>query len=439
MLRRVKRYILLTGLSALLAALLTGCGFSDASVEELFTLPRMAEEYTGLTKELDDLIAQGYEYASPTGGRNIQSVQMVDLDGDGQQEALAFFRMSSDEKPLKIFVFRLEDGTYTRFCTIESSGSAIDSVYYQDFNGDGRRELIVGWRISAEVQTVAVYTVAREPVVLMSSGYSRFTMQDLNSDGIPSLLVLRTDGNSQSVAEFYGWQDEQMGVAYRCVLSSSMASLNRGSMVSGRVDADTPALFITGVDEQGMAVTDILVFRSELGLVNLALTGSSTGVSNAVFAYRQLSPQDIDGDGSIEIPDPDPSWSGEQTDGLVRWMRCSGDGELSVAAETYPSLSCGWYLNIPESWWDWNVEAVTGSISNENQLNLNINGDPVLSIYTITGENRENRGRLGKRIVLRRQTATVYAGELYDAGAYYGMDEDLLRRSFSLIVGTWSN
>ena len=85
------------------------------------------------------------------------------------------------------------------------------------------------------------------------------------------------------------------------------------------------------------------------------------------------------------------------------------------------------------------MEAVTGSISNENQLNLNINGDPVLSIYTITGENRENRGRLGKRIVLRRQTATVYAGELYDAGTYYGMDEDLLRRSFSLIVGTWSN
>ena len=207
MLRRVKRYILLTGLSALLAALLTGCGFSDASVEELFTLPRMAEEYTGLTKELDDLIAQGYEYASPTGGRNIQSVQMVDLDGDGQQEALAFFRMSSDEKPLKIFVFRLEDGTYTRFCTIESSGSAIDSVYYQDLNGDGRRELIVGWRISTEVQTVAVYTVEREPVVLMSSGYNRFTMQDLNGDSIPSLLVLRTDGNSRSVAEFYGWQD----------------------------------------------------------------------------------------------------------------------------------------------------------------------------------------------------------------------------------------
>ena len=63
----------------------------------------------------------------------------------------------------------------------------------------------------------------------------------------------------------------------------------------------------------------------------------------------------------------------------------------------------------------------------------------VLSLYTITGENRENRGRMGKRVLLRRQTATICAGELNDAAAYYGMDEDLLRRSFSLIVGSWSN
>lgn len=104
--RRLKRYICLVGLLALLAAALTGCGFSDDSVEELFTLPRMAEEYTGLTQELEALITQGYEYASPTGGRNIQSVQMADLDGDGQQEALAFFRMSSDEKPLKYLYLR---------------------------------------------------------------------------------------------------------------------------------------------------------------------------------------------------------------------------------------------------------------------------------------------------------------------------------------------
>ena len=436
--RAVKKCILLlAGLA--LAAVLSGCTVFDSSVEQLFTLPRMAPEYTGLSQQLDSLISQGYEYASPSGGRNIQSVQMVDLEDDGRQEALVFLRRSADEKPLKIMVYRLDgDDSYSLLCTIESSGTAVDSVYYQDLNGDGRRELIVGWRISADVQTLAAYSIEPEPVALMSCGYSRFSIQDLNGDGAPSLLVIRADGELGPVAEFYGWQEEQMGVSYRCRLSSSMTALNRGSVVTGMADRDTPAVFITGVDTTSMAVTDILIYRPEAGLVNVALDKTS-GVSAAVYPYRQLAPQDIDGDGVTEIPCPLGDSAAEQTDGLVSWMSWQSDGRFQQTAKTYHSLSSGWYFTIPASWWSWEVDAVTGGIQNESQMTLRINGDSVLTIYTITGENRDNRSRMGSRIVLRRQATTVYAGEVYEIAPYYGMDEELLRRSFSLILGTWNN
>ena len=436
--RAVKKCILLlAGLA--LAAVLSGCTVFDSSVEQLFTLPRMAPEYTGLSQQLDSLISQGYEYASPSGGRNIQSVQMVDLEDDGRQEALVFLRRSADEKPLKIMVYRLDgDDSYSLLCTIESSGTAVDSVYYQDLNGDGRQELIVGWRISADVQTLAAYSIEPEPVALMSCGYSRFSIQDLNGDGAPSLLVIRADGELGPVAEFYGWQEEQMGVSYRCRLSSSMTALNRGSVVTGMADRDTPAVFITGVDTTSMAVTDILIYRPEAGLVNVALDKTS-GVSAAVYPYRQLAPQDIDGDGVTEIPCPLGDSAAEQTDGLVSWMSWQSDGRFQQTAKTYHSLSSGWYFTIPTSWWSWEVDAVTGGIQNESQMTLRINGDSVLTIYTITGENRDNRSRMGSRIVLRRQATTVYAGEIYEIAPYYGMDEDLLRRSFSLILGTWNN
>ena len=436
--RAVKKCILLlAGLA--LAAVLSGCTVFDSSVEQLFTLPRMAPEYTGLSQQLDSLISQGYEYASPSGGRNIQSVQMMDLEDDGRQEALVFLRRSADEKPLKIMVYRLDgDDSYSLLCTIESSGTAVDSVYYQDLNGDGRQELIVGWRISADVQTLAAYSIEPEPVALMSCGYSRFSIQDLNGDGAPSLLVIRADGELGPVAEFYGWQEEQMGVSYRCRLSSSMTALNRGSVVTGMADRDTPAVFITGVDTTSMAVTDILIYRPEAGLVNVALDKTS-GVSAAVYPYRQLAPQDIDGDGVTEIPCPLGDSAAEQTDGLVSWMSWQSDGRFQQTAKTYHSLSSGWYFTIPTSWWSWEVDAVTGGIQNESQMTLRINGDSVLTIYTITGENRDNRSRMGSRIVLRRQATTVYAGEVYEIAPYYGMDEDLLRRSFSLILGTWNN
>ncbi len=436
--RRLQTCLLLPAL-LVLAALLSGCTVFDSSVEQLFTLPRMAPEYTGLSQQLDSLIAQGYEYAPPSGGRNIQSVQMVDLEDDGRQEALVFLRRTADERPLKILVFRLDTtDSYRLYCTVESSGAAVDSVYYQDLNGDGRRELIVGWRISADVQTLAAYSIEPEPVALMSCGYSRFSIQDLNSDGVPSLLVLRTDGELGPVAEFYGWQDEQMSVSYRCRLSSSMTALNRGSIVTGMVAKDTPAVFITGVDATSMAVTDILIYRQEAGLVNVAMDKSS-GVSAAVYPFRQLSPQDIDGDGLIELPCPLGNGSAEQTDGLVSWMSWRSDGRFEQSVKTYHSLSAGWYFTIPQSWWDWDVDAVTTGIQNESQMTLRINGDDVLSIYTITGENRESRSRMDHRLVLRRQAATVYAGEVCELAPYYGMDEDLLRRSFSLILGSWNN
>ena len=104
---RVKKIVRKVGLlcsALLLALLLTGC--VGTSVEELMTLPQLPMQYTGLSKQIDELIKNGYEYAAPLTGRNIQSVQMIDINGDGIDEVLAFFRLPSDEKQLKIFVFR---------------------------------------------------------------------------------------------------------------------------------------------------------------------------------------------------------------------------------------------------------------------------------------------------------------------------------------------
>ena len=90
------------GLLLLLSA--SGCGFSF-SPTDLYSLPQLPEEYTELNSSLNQLLESGAEYAAPVSGSNIQPVQLEDLDGDGEEEALAFFRNSADEKPLKIYIW----------------------------------------------------------------------------------------------------------------------------------------------------------------------------------------------------------------------------------------------------------------------------------------------------------------------------------------------
>lgn len=434
-----KCILLLAGLA--LAAVLSGCTFFDSSVERLFTLPRMAEEYTGLSQQIDSLIDQGYEYASPSGGRNIQSVQMVDLEDDGIQEALVFLRRSSDEKPLKIMVFRLEGDTYRCFCTIESSGSAVDSVYYQDLNGDGCREIIVGWRISADVQTVAVYVPQPEPYVLLQSGYTRFTVTDLDGDGVKSLLLFRSDNDGQPVAGLYVRKDDVISASYSSVLSCTMAELSRGSIVAGRLSDGTPAVFATGVNSQGMAMTDVLIWQENGGLTNV-VQDRFTGLTSAVYPYMQLAPQDIDGDGCIEIPAPEQPAKADTANtaaakGLVKWISYDKDGDSASLTVTYHDLAAGWYFRLPDGWSGGITYTTADNGAYENQVVLLCSGQPVVALYTLTGDNREKRAMMGGRIALRRQNGVTYAGELLDGAASCRLDEETLRQCFNLIVARW--
>lgn len=430
-----KRGIMLC-LMTLLALLSAGC-VSSSTVEDLFTLPQPPIEYTGLLQITEQLIADGYEYASPTGGQNIQSMQMEDLDGDGKPEAIAFFRRPNDEKPLKIMVFSEQDEVYSLLCTIESSGTAVDRIDYEDMNDDGQLDLVVGWKISTDVQTVAIYSVGAEPTLLVKSSYTRYSIQDMDGNGIPSLLVFRANSDGISMAEFYGWRNDTMELAYRCSLSSTMAELNSGSIVHGKTENGNLAVYVTGINDQGMAVTDILVSQDNGTLTNAALSGV-TGRSNVVFPYRQLNPQDINGDGRIEIPAPVLENDADmKNDGVVHWMSYNSNGKEKCVATTYHCLTSGWYFHIPETWEGHLTTSVTESGLNENRVVMQLDGDPVLAIYTITGENRENKALRGNRVVLKRQMVTIYAGELLEGAATWGVDEEFLRNEFNLIVKSW--
>ena len=417
--------------------LLCGCEFRN-NVEDLFALPEMPEEFTGLNQLLGELQAEGYVHAAPTAGQNLQSVHMVDLNGDRNVEAVAFFRKDSDEKPMKIFVYEAVKGSYELLCSVESSGSSIDSVRYEDLNGDGQLELVVGWKMAADVQTLAVYNIGREALPLMSSVYNRYTIEDINQDGFPELFVIRGDSNSAPMAEVYMWQTNILALAQRCALSSTMVELGRGSIVNGKTAEGQRAVFITGVTEQNMAVTDILVWQSDFlsgGSVVNAAAVEETGRSSLVLPYRQLRPVDINNDGVTEVPAPD-SYA-PHGDTLAVWLHCSAAGHSYEVAQTYHSLSNGWYFMIPHYWWDRVMVTAQETMLGENQVVLFVDGTATPEIYTLTGENREARAVTGERFLVRRQTGVVYAAELLEGADLHGIDVETLRSNFSMTENEW--
>ena len=240
------------GLVTLCMALsLAGCAAPKLTLdpEELYALPELPERYTALNKQLSDIQESGAEYAAPVSGSNIQPVQMMDLDGDGREEALAFFRQSDGEKPLKIYIFAADGDSYRQVAVIEGSGLAIYSVAYSDMNGDGKMEIIVGWRVSMELQALTVYTLEKDGIrELARSDYVKYAVADLDGDGQRELTVLRADETGAGTADCYLWKNGTLTLGSSIRVSMTMAELSQqGRITVGVLRSSTPALFVTGV------------------------------------------------------------------------------------------------------------------------------------------------------------------------------------------------
>ena len=135
--------------------ILTGC--SMTTVEQMYRLPKRSDAYNDLQIVIENAMS-GLEYCAPLTGENQQTVQMADLNGDGQQEYILFAKGTQD-KPLHIIVFSKVEESFVNTCSMECNGSAFDQVEYVDMNGDGGMEIVVGRQLSDQViRSVCVYT-----------------------------------------------------------------------------------------------------------------------------------------------------------------------------------------------------------------------------------------------------------------------------------------
>lgn len=444
--------LLLAVLAAAVPLLLSGCMLS-ASAEDLYALPQLPREYESLSAQLSAILASGAEYAPPQTGANLPPVQLADLNGDGVDEALAFFRVSGDERPLKICIFRrAERNTYEQAAVIEGSGTSIHSFLYRDMDGDGVQELIVSWSVSAEVQAMSVYTLSGlQPSQVMTTPYARYEVVDMDGDDDLELVVLRSDDAESgfSQAAYYDWDKDgalqQVSAARLSTPIAAVQWVQSGALLSGEA-----AVFVTGraaSEDVVQAVTDILVWKPP-ELTNIVLS-SDTGVSTQIARAMNLQPADIDTDGAMEVPVPAalPADGEGELYWKIYWYGYSADGESQPRALTYHNTADDWYLILPGGWdgrftvRQTNVSATLHATTFWSTRGRTAS-EELFTIYTFTGTDREAQAARSGRTMLRRRTGpdTVYAiayAEDYDQWRY-AVPHETLSAGFNTIVTRWS-
>ena len=432
----MKRFVR-PGAFLLLAALLfclSGC--YSGNIDQYFSLPMASEEYRQLQSLIDEELASGSEYAAPIHGSYRQSVQLSDVDGDGADEALAFFRDAA--KNPKINIYDSENGEYWLALSISGEGSSIGRIDYADLTGDGQKELLVSWQISSGLSVLGVYSLAGwSGDVLLSTDSAEFVTGDINRDGCDELLNLRAANSTTYLVDQYTFPLGQEPQATSAALSAGISALQRLRMVT--LAGDAPGLLAESTLTTGDLVSDLFVCRDG-SLINLTMN-RTTQISETRRSYSLVYAQDIDGDGSTEIPHPQQLYSrGDEVFWSIAWFRYDASGRASTIMTTYHCVTDNWYLVLPSGWDVGLTVRRDDSVSGERAVILSrLRSDGSLedyaAVYAITGENRYERARLDNRFLLQEEGTTVYAAKILDGKT----DENTIRSRFHVIYTDWSS
>lgn len=440
-----KRILAICGLLCC-AALLFGC--APTTIDELYCLPKRSEEVSDLQSAIDQVM-DALQYSAPRSGDNQQSVQMVDLDGDGRMEAVLFAK-GTDDSPLKILIFRLMEDSYELADTISSMGSSFDQVEYVQMDGKPGLEMVVGRQVSDQlVRNLAVYSFRETAVQLMNTNYTRFLTCDLNRDMLADIFILRP-GESETangVTELYTFASGKLEKTSEARLSNPVAALHR--MMTGNIHDGVPAVFVASlVEQQEAMVTDIYALVDGK-YTNVSLSNDS-GTSIKTLRNSYLYAEDIDSDGVVELPSllrPYTTASAAASEShIIRWYAMTSSGQEITKLYTYhniPVEGAGWYLELGADFVEDVFVVLDGETDGAKQYSFHLYDsenevtEQLLTIYLFRGSDRAEQAVTDNRFELLRTDSVTYAARLEGASAVYGITRDSLIRSFHLIHTQW--
>ncbi len=434
---------LLLALAAALSIMMSGCTVSN--IDELYSLPQPQEEFLQLQELINNEISAGSEYSAPTVGSIRQTVRLADLDGDGLDEALAFLK-NKEQQP-EICIYRNIDDKYVLTMKITGEGTGIGRFEYADIDGDGFCEILVSFKVSEELLLLKAYSMKDwVSSVLLTTNCTDFQIGDPDNNGTLDAVVLNFSSQNGTVEMFTADTNGEMTKTGQN-LSDAMSSVERFRVAN--LSDGTPAIFVEGSTdshETEVYITDIFVCMDGK-LRNIAM-GSNADSSATQRSYQVYS-TDINGDGALEVPFAEklPSQPKVTTEYYVfDWYGYNVAGERTLVSSTYHCYNDGWYLILPQQWRENLTIRRESGITGERTVVLSFmdadSGEirDLITIYTLSDENRADRAKLDGRFVLLKSETVIYAAKLYTEDGQPPTEQQMqeIIGSFRVIYSEWN-
>ena len=412
------------------------------TVDSLITPPLYYSEYEGLVTAFNAEVGNNVVLSNPNDGDHLSAITVSDLDNDGAEEAVIFYRESADSNTVKLTVFEGKNDEWKSCGTFDGYGNEVTSLALDDLDGDGSTEIIVIWDYSG-INNAKVFSVYRSDTVKID--YKEIKMcscdvaeiVDMDADDLSEILYISSDNDGKNVSKNANLLKLSSGNI--TTIGSVKLDSNVGSYVSvkkEKYNSHYPMKVYFDADKNNnMMITEVVYWDSEKETLVAPMYDEKTNSTTITLRYEQIQSADINNDGMIEIPIQAASDTGENDENdesdesnvlpVTNWIYFVGSTP-AFYLKTYVCSESGYYINLSSIN---NQTLIAKSAEDDEYAAVEVCTDSGKVLYTVISvpTDEYSEAKFESYITVLKTTEYTVCAKINEYGSNLGVDEERVR------------
>ncbi len=441
----MKKLFLVLFSTIIFAMLFSSCSSNSLILpaDSLLSPPLFYEEYEDLVESFNKTIQTETILCSPRKGDYRSAIVVEDIDSDGIDEAIIFYKSSSDPSVARMHHFDFVDDRWISFGDFNGYGAEVENVVVSDMDKDGKSEVLVLWNTagSSSGNILSVYradSVSNKFSEICNESCFISDVIDIDGNGKKDIFLISQNnlqGVNQKIAKALRLSAGSVALFGETKLDPNISKYI--SVKTEKSSDDSPMIiYVDALKGEQQMITEVVFWDKTKSELCAPLLDSETLINSMTLRYDPIESCDINNDGIIDIPvqsvnfgkGDNPLTADTENIYITEWKSLSESGMTGVM-KTIVNYQDGYMIYLDDS------DVNTFGIRNYRSQNCWIvystdeNSETVTDLFSVikVPASKWNTDKFNAYIPVIENEDSVVCVFIASDGKRLGIDEDFVK------------